>query len=60
MLETKDRKFTHDEVILVGGEYFKSKETGEWVSENQVENWQVEMLNIEIQQYYDKEQDRYY
>lgn len=60
MLETKDRKFTHDEVILVGGEYFKSKETGKWVSEDQVENWQVEMLNIEIQQYYDKEQDRYY
>ena len=57
---SETRRFTHNEVILVGGEYFKSKETGEWVSEDQVENWQVEMLNIEIQQYYDKEQDRYY
>jgi hypothetical protein len=60
MLETKNRIFSHNEVILVGGEYFKSKETGEWVSENRVKNWEVEMLNIEIQQYYDREQDKYY
>ena len=57
---SETRRFTHDEVILVGGEDFKSKETGEWVSENRVDNWQVEMLNIEIEQHYDEEQDRYY
>ena len=28
MSEMKDRKFTHDQVIEVGGEYLKCKETG--------------------------------
>ena len=60
MLETNDRKFTHDQVIEVGGEYLKCKETGQWVSENNVENYEVEMLNIQIQQYYEQEQDKYY
>ena len=60
MLETNDRKFTHDQVIEVGGEYLKCKETGKWVSERDVENYEIEMLNIEIQQYYEQEQDKYY
>ena len=60
MSEMKDRKFTHNQVIEVGGEYLKCKETGKWVSESDVENYEVEMLNIEIQQYYEREQDKYY
>ena len=60
MSETIDRKFTHDQVIEVGGEYLKCKETGKWVSESDVENYEIEMLNIEIQQYYEREQDKYY
>ena len=59
MSETKDIKFTHDQVIEVAGEYLKSKETGEWVSENNVENYDIEMLNIQIEQYYEREQDKY-
>ncbi len=59
MSETKDIKFTHDQVIEVAGEYLKSKETGEWVSENNVENYDTEMLNIQIEQYYEREQDKY-
>ena len=62
MSETREnkRKFTHDQVIEVGGEYLKCKETGAWVSESDVENYEVEMLNIQIQQYYEQEQDKYY
>ncbi len=60
MSETRDRKFTHDQVIEVGGEYLKCKETGKWVSESDVENYEIEMLNIQIQQYYEREQDKYY
>ena len=60
MSEMKDIKFTHDQVVEVGGEYLKCKETGQWVSENDVENYEVEMLNIQIQQYYEQEQDKYY
>tara|TARA_R100000329_G_scaffold62195_1_gene55395 strand:- start:164 stop:433 length:270 start_codon:yes stop_codon:yes gene_type:complete len=60
MSETKDRKFTHDEVVEVAGEYLKCKKTGKWVSESDVENYETEMLNIEIQQYYEREQDKYY
>ena len=60
MSETKDIKFTHDQVVEVGGEYLKCKETGKWISESDVENYEVEMLNIEIQQYYEREQDKYY
>ena len=60
MSETRDRKFTHDQVIEVGSEYLKCKETGKWVSESDVENYEIEMLNIEIQQYYEREQDKYY
>tara|TARA_Y100000310_G_scaffold84866_1_gene81732 strand:+ start:12 stop:224 length:213 start_codon:yes stop_codon:yes gene_type:complete len=60
MLETNDRKFTHDQVIEVGGEYLKCKETGQWVSEKDVENYEIEMLNIQIEQYYEQEQDKYY
>ncbi len=59
MSETKDTKFTHDQVIEVGGEYLKCKETGQWVSENNVENYDIEMLNIQIEQYYEREQDKY-
>ena len=60
MLETNGRKFTHDQVVEVGGEYLKCKETGQWVSESNVENYEVEMLNIQIEQYYEQEQDKYY
>ena len=60
MLETNDRKFTHDQVVEVGGEYLKCKETGQWVSEKDVENYEIEMLNIQIEQYYEQEQDKYY
>ena len=62
MLETtgRNRKFTHDQVVEIAGEYLKCKETGQWVSESNVENYEVEMLNIQIQQYYDREQDKYY
>ena len=59
MSETKDIKFTHDQVIEVAGEYLKCKETGQWVSENNVENYDIEMLNIQIEQYYEREQDKY-
>ena len=54
------KRFTHDQVIEVGGEYLKCKETGQWVSENNVENYEVERINIEIQQFYEQEQDKYY
>jgi hypothetical protein len=60
MSETRDKKFTHDEVVQVAGEYLICKETGKWVSESDVENYETEMLNIEIQQYYEQEQDKYY
>lgn len=60
MSETNDRKFTHDQVVEVGGEYLKCKETGQWVSEKDVENYEIEMLNIQIEQYYEQEQDKYY
>jgi len=62
MLETtgRNRKFTHDQVIEIAGEYLKCKETGQWVSESNVENYEVERINIEIQQFYDREQDKYY
>ena len=60
MSEMKETKFTHDQVVEVAGEYLKCKKTGKWVSENDVENYETEMLNIEIQQYYEKEQDKYY
>jgi len=60
MSETKDIKFTHDQVVEVGGEYLKCKETGQWVSEKDVENYEVERINIEIQQFYEHEQDKYY
>ena len=56
----RNRRFTHDQVVEVAGEYLKCKETGQWVSERDVENYEVEMLNIEIQQYYEQEQDKYY
>ena len=54
------KKFTHDQVVSVGGEYLKCKKTGQWVSENNVEDYETEMLNIEIEQYYEREQDKYY
>ena len=60
MSEMNDRKFTHDQVVEVGGEYLKCKETGRWVSEKDVENYEIEMLNIQIEQYYEQEQDKYY
>ena len=60
MSEMSDKKFTHDEVVQVAGEYLKCKKTGKWVSENDVENYETEMLNIEIQQYYEREADKYY
>ena len=60
MLETNAKKFTHDQVVEVGGEYLKCKETGQWVSEKDVENYEIEMLNIQIEQYYEQEQDKYY
>ena len=60
MSETKETKFTHDQVIEVAGEYLKCKKTGKWVSEKDVENYETEMLNIQIQQYYEQEQDKHY
>ena len=60
MSETKETKFTHDQVVEVAGEYLKCKKTGKWVSEKDVKNYETEMLNIEIQQYYEREQDKYY
>ena len=60
MSEMKERKFTHDEVVEVAGEYQKCKKTGKWVSEKDVKNYETEMLNIQIQQYYEQEQDKYY
>ena len=60
MSETKDIKFTHDQVVEVGGEYLKCKKSGKWVSESDLEDYEIEMLNIHIQQYYEQEQDKYY
>ena len=60
MSETKGKKFTHDQVIEVGGEYLKCKKSGKWVSESDLEDYEKEMLNIHIQQYYEREQDKYY
>ena len=56
----RNRKFTHDQVIEVGGEYLKCKKSGKWVSESDLEDYEIEMLNIHIQQYYEQEQDKYY
>ena len=60
MSEMKDRKFTHDQVVEVGGEYLKCKKSGKWVSESDLKDYEIEMLNIHIQQYYEREQDKYY
>ena len=60
MSETNDKKFTHDEVIQVAGEYLVCKETGKWVSATDVVNYENEWINIEIQQFYEQEQDKYY
>ena len=60
MSEMKDKKFTHDQVYEVGGEYLKCKITGQWVSENNVIDYDVERINIEIEQYYEQERDKYY
>ena len=60
MSETKETKFTHDQVVEVAGEYLKCKKTGKWVSEKDVKNYETEMLNIQIQQYYEQAQDKYY
>ena len=60
MSEMKDREFTHDQVIEVGGEYLKCKKTGQWVSENNVIDYDIERINIEIEQYYEQERDKYY
>lgn len=60
MSEMKDRLFTHDQVLEVGGEYLKCKQTGDWVSEDQVINYEIEAMNIQIEQFYEREQDKYY
>ena len=60
MSEMKETKFTHDQVVEVAGEYLKCKKTGKWVSEKDVKNYETEMLNIQIQQYYEQEQDKHY
>tara|TARA_A100001515_G_C4517117_1_gene192120 strand:+ start:161 stop:427 length:267 start_codon:yes stop_codon:yes gene_type:complete len=57
---SKVKKFTHDEVVQVAGEYLVCKETGKWVSATDVEDYENEWINIEIQQFYEKEQDKYY
>ena len=31
MSETSDKKFTHNEVVQVAGEYLKCKKTGKWL-----------------------------
>ena len=56
----KTKKFTHDEVVQVAGEYLVCKETGKWVSATDVVNYENEWINIEIQQFYEREQDKYY
>lgn len=60
MSEMKDRLFTHNQVFEVGGEYLKCKQTGDWVSEDQVINYEIEAMNIQIEQFYEREQDKYY
>ena len=60
MLGTNDRKFTHDQVIEVAGEYLKCKKTGKWVSATNVENYENEWINIEIEQFYERQADKYY
>ena len=60
MSEMKDKKFTHDQVYEVGCEYLKCKKTGQWVSENNVIDYDVERINIEIEQYYEQERDKYF
>ena len=57
---SKERKFTHDEVILVAGEYYQSKETLEWVSENDIEDWSDKSLMNQIAVQNEYEQDKYY
>lgn len=60
ILMSENKLFTHDEVYMVGGEYYKSKETNEWISETEIDKWEIERLNIEIQQYNETQQDKYY
>ena len=57
---SKVKKFTHDKVVQVAGEYLKCKETGKWVSATDVEDYENEWINIEIQQFYEREADKYY
>ena len=57
---SKVKKFTHDEVVQVAGEYLKCKKTGKWVSATDVEDYENEWINIEIQQFYEREADKYY
>ncbi len=57
---SKKRKFTHDEVILVAGEYYQSKETSEWVSENEIENWSDKSLMNQIAIQNEYELDKYF
>ena len=60
MSETNDKKFTHDEVVQVAGEYLKCKKTGEWVSATEVDDYEIEWINIEIEQFYERQSNKYY
>ena len=60
MSETNARKFTHDQVIEVGGEYYKCKETGQWVAKDNITDYDQEWVNIELEQYYEQQVDKYY
>ena len=56
----KEIKFTHDEVFMVGGEYYKSKKTGEWVSETKIVGFSDESIKSQIEIYNAYSQDKYY
>jgi len=60
MSEMRDIKFTHDQIIEVGGEYYKNKETGEWVCKSTITDYDKEWINIEIEQFYERQADKYY
>lgn len=57
---SKNRIFTHDEVFEIGGEYYKCKTTGEWVSEINIVDWPDERLSIQVAEYEEMQADKYF
>ena len=39
---------------------FKNKETGEWVCKSTITDYDKEWINIEIEQFYERQADKYY